>query len=558
MSVMSDSDTGRTREVLTDYPSHPVFGTIAPRIHYGLAEMRVALVFAVGFVAVTSGLFWAARAIPGIFDIGIFSTVVYLLSLVAMMCISMKVLDFVRAYKPWYWVTGNVHSGRAFSLGVFFGGLTLLPWFFQSWIAIPGFLDRVMLASVESQATDPLASLFIVFVPWVKGWYGNANRENAPFFYPNFLSFRSQRDLHLTDRNYGSRQRAPRSDGGSGSAGNGGGGSGGGSGGGGGGSGGGGNSGGNSAPAEGSKSQFEHLPDSVKERVHNAVNGYQSGKGQTPREQPGDAWSNLNYSGWERPHDAEVTFDDIGGMSSQINELERQVVMQAESNRDRYERLGVSLPNILLHGPPGTGKSFLAEALIGELNVPYLLTSGGDITSKYINASSSRVAWLFADAERLAEKYGMAVIFIDEIDAVLPDRRGESGHKEDEKVVDEFLKHLDDCTDKNIVVIGTTNHRDKLDDAAIRSGRMDLQLEVPKPKKVARTKILRAQLEDRACENIPTVELEEIAEHLDGATAADITHIVEDAALTAANRGYDQIEAGHLWGAVEDAVEDES
>jgi len=185
------------------------------------------------------------------------------------------------------------------------------------------------------------------------------------------------------------------------------------------------------------------------------------------------------------------------------------------------------------------------------------MTSGGEITSQCVNASSSRVAGMFRDARNLADKYGLAVIFIDEIDAVLPSRQAHGRHGEDKKVTNEFLKHLDSCTEEHVIVIGTTNYRDDLDDAAVRPGRMDLQAEVPPPNKAARVKIIEAQLEDRATGRIGTAELEKMSEHqLEGATAADITHIVEEAALLAANAGEDTITSRHLWKAVEETMSD--
>jgi len=563
--TMSDPDSSdRERRILTDHPQHPVFDTALSHVHRFLIRVRVALLSAIAFAVFSVGLMWGARVAPGMMGVP-YPGIAYIGSLVVAMVLSLTWLGVMYARKPWYWATGDARSGYRFRAGVLLGGLVLLPWFVQPLLSVPSVFTQFMFAPIESRVTDPLAGLLLLGVPMLKAWREDPMAVSGSSFFERF-NYNSVWDLHIADGNRVKESRLRRARGGHPSQDD---------------------ADSRQGPSKGSRrgdrnsndendgseeDLIDQVPESVKEEILEQAREGEDSSRSSDDDTDADAtdesddsaldqggvWNQLEFQ-WRAGNNVDVTFDDIGGMESKIEELERQLIRPAESDRERYEKLGVTLPNILLYGPPGTGKSYLAEAVIGELETPYLLTSGGDITSRWVNASSSRVSSLFNEAELLAKEYGMAVVFIDEIDAVLPDRRNTQGgnqHQEDKKVVDEFLKHLDDCTDKNVVVIGTTNYRDDLDDAAIRSGRIDLQLEVPLPEKEARTKVLRAQLESRAHEDIPTKELATMAEYLDGATAADLTRIVEDAALSAANNGYDQIEAKHLWASIDDTVND--
>ncbi|WP_170964409.1 ATP-binding protein [Natronomonas salsuginis] len=235
-----------------------------------------------------------------------------------------------------------------------------------------------------------------------------------------------------------------------------------------------------------------------------------------------------------------VGFDDIGGMDDLKDELRAEVITPLE-NREKAEELGVSAPNIVFHGPPGTGKTYTAEALATELGLPFAKLSGADVTSKWINESASKVNNLFTEARRVAAKEGGAVVFIDELDSVLKDRAGsESSHEEDNKVVNEFLSHLQDTKDHNIVFIGATNRMEALDEAGTRSGRIDKKIHVGKPDAKARKAILRAQLTDRK-HNLSETDIEDLAGATEGAVASDLEQIVNRAAKNVLLRGGDTI-----------------
>ena len=247
--------------------------------------------------------------------------------------------------------------------------------------------------------------------------------------------------------------------------------------------------------------------------------------------------------------ETDVSFDDIGGMDDLKTKLRNEAIKPLE-NPEKAEKLGVAAPNIIFHGPPGTGKTYTAEALATELGLPFASLSGADIQSKWINESSSMVNNLFSEAREMAAREGGAVVFLDELDSVLKNRSGSgSSHEEDNKVVNEFLNHLEDTKDHGIVFIGATNRLEALDDAGIRSGRIDLKIKVGKPDVEAREEILRAQLDDRE-HNIPETGIEELAAATDGAVAADLELLINRAAKNVLTRGGDVIQ----WSDVEVAV----
>ena len=169
----------------------------------------------------------------------------------------------------------------------------------------------------------------------------------------------------------------------------------------------------------------------------------------------------------------------------------RSVLRPLSHTDAAYERFNVSPPNdILLHGPPGTGKTHFARAIAGELGHPYLELSAGDIKSRWVNESTEQVNQLFKEAEQ----FERCVIFVDEIDALLAGR-GNDLHREHAQVVNEFLAHLDD-EDPSFLLIAATNRADLLDEAATRRGRFDQQYEVGLPDKEARELIFRVRLRE--------------------------------------------------------------
>ncbi|ODR82713.1 AAA family ATPase [Haladaptatus sp. W1] len=222
-----------------------------------------------------------------------------------------------------------------------------------------------------------------------------------------------------------------------------------------------------------------------------------------------------------------------------MDDLKRNImrsVLRPLSHTDAaYERFNVSPPNgILLHGPPGTGKTHFARAIAGELGHPYLELSAGDIKSRWVNESTEQVNQLFNEAEQ----FDRCVIFVDEIDALLAGR-GNDLHREHAQVVNEFLAHLDD-EDPSFLLIAATNRADLLDEAATRRGRFDQQYEVGLPDKEARELIFRVRLRELPSD-LDDDDYETLAEQTGDRSAADIVGMVDDAAMRAAERDAEAI-----------------
>lgn len=239
-------------------------------------------------------------------------------------------------------------------------------------------------------------------------------------------------------------------------------------------------------------------------------------------------------------NETDVCFDDIGGLRD-VKQTLRAEILRPLANPAKADELGVAAPNLILHGPPGTGKTYTAKALATELGVPFVSLSGADIQSKWINESASMVADLFDEAQRMASQEDGAVVFIDELDSVLKSRSSDgNAHEEDNKVVNEFLTHLEATKEHNIVFVGATNRLDALDEAGIRSGRIDLKIRIGKPDADAREAILRAQLADRNHEITDEI-ITELAAATDGAVAAQLEQLVNRAAKNVLARGGDTI-----------------
>lgn len=223
-----------------------------------------------------------------------------------------------------------------------------------------------------------------------------------------------------------------------------------------------------------------------------------------------------------------VTFDDVGGLSDVKHELRIDVLKPAKQP-EKAAKLGVNAPNIVFYGPPGTGKTYLATALAGELGYPFVKLSGADIQSKWINESAQKVNELFREARDVAAEHGGAVVFIDELDSVLKNRSAHgNAHAEDAKVVNEFLAHLEDTGENNIVFVGATNRIDSLDDAGIRPGRIDKKIQIGPPDKAGRKAVLAAQLGDRQ-HDLSNELLDRLSAKTEGFVAADLELLVSTA-----------------------------
>jgi transitional endoplasmic reticulum ATPase len=150
------------------------------------------------------------------------------------------------------------------------------------------------------------------------------------------------------------------------------------------------------------------------------------------------------------------------------------------------------LNGMLLYGPPGCGKTFIAQKFAEEVGYNFVMIKPSDLQSKYINATQENIAKLFKEAEEKAP----TIIFIDELDAIVPSREGEL-HQMHASAVNEVLAQMTNCGEKGIFVIGATNRPEKIDPAILRTGRLDKSVYLPPPDNNARSAIFKLYLKDR-------------------------------------------------------------
>lgn len=219
----------------------------------------------------------------------------------------------------------------------------------------------------------------------------------------------------------------------------------------------------------------------------------------------------------------EVNYDDVGGMGDTIRQL-REMVELPLRYPELFTRLGVDPPKgVLLHGPPGTGKTRLARAVANESEASFFTINGPEIMGSAYGESERRLREVFEEAG----KNSPSIVFIDEIDSIAPKRSGTPGEAE-KRLVAQLLTLMDGLNAHNhIVVIAATNRPDAIDEALRRPGRFDRTLLVLPPDQPAREAIFRYHLRDRPIEGIDPAALAKVT---DGYSGADIEHVCEGAA----------------------------
>ena len=230
------------------------------------------------------------------------------------------------------------------------------------------------------------------------------------------------------------------------------------------------------------------------------------------------------------PDNKKVTFDDVAGADEEKAEL--QEVVDFLRNPTKYTEIGARIPHgMLLVGPPGTGKTLLARAVAGEAGVQFLSISGSDFVEMYVGVGASRVRDLFDQAKRVAP----AIIFIDEIDAV-GRKRGSGlggGHDEREQTLKQLLVEMDGFSmNEGVIVMAATNRRDILDPALLRPGRFDRQIVVNRPDVKGREEILKVHSKGKRLDD--SVDLKTVARVTPGFTGADLSNLMNEAAIMAA------------------------
>lgn len=220
-------------------------------------------------------------------------------------------------------------------------------------------------------------------------------------------------------------------------------------------------------------------------------------------------------------------FSAIAGME-ELKETIRVDIIDALNKKQEYEEYGLSIPNgMLLYGPPGCGKTFFAEKMAEEIGFSFYQIKPSDIQSKWVNASQENIKNLFDEARENAP----SIIFIDELDALVPDRDTSNISHMNTTAVNEFLAQMNNCGEDGLFVVGATNRPNAIDPAVLRSGRLDKHVYLPPPDFEAREKMFRIYLEKR-----PTdlgINYSKIAEKTENYVSSDIKLIADQASREA-------------------------
>ncbi len=245
-----------------------------------------------------------------------------------------------------------------------------------------------------------------------------------------------------------------------------------------------------------------------------------------------------------------VTFKDVAGAKEAKEELVE--IVEFLKHPGKFLKLGAKIPKgVLLLGPPGTGKTLISKAVAGEANVPFFNISGSEFVEMFVGVGASRVRDLFKQAKKSAP----AIVFIDEIDAVGRHRGAGlgGGHDEREQTLNQILVEMDGFdTNTNVIVIAATNRPDVLDPALLRPGRFDRRVTMDLPDIEERLAILKIHAKNKPLSN--KIDLRVIAERTSGFSGADLSNLLNEAAILSARREKKEIEMFELTEAIEKVI----
>jgi cell division protease FtsH len=243
----------------------------------------------------------------------------------------------------------------------------------------------------------------------------------------------------------------------------------------------------------------------------------------------------------------QITFGDVAGIEGA--KLELTEVVDFLKNPDRFTAVGAKIPKgVLLVGPPGTGKTLLAKAVAGEAGVPFFSISGSEFVEMFVGVGASRVRDLFEQAKKNAP----CIVFIDEIDAVGRQRGAGlgGGNDEREQTLNQLLTEMDGFEgNTGIIIVAATNRPDVLDAALMRPGRFDRQVVVDRPDYNGRLQIL--QVHARGKTLAKDVDLDKVARRTPGFTGADLSNLLNEAAILAARRELTEVSNDEISDAIE-------
>jgi cell division protease FtsH len=243
----------------------------------------------------------------------------------------------------------------------------------------------------------------------------------------------------------------------------------------------------------------------------------------------------------------QVTFNDVAGIDQA--KLELGEVVEFLKYADRFTEVGAKIPKgVLLVGPPGTGKTLLARAVAGEAGVPFFSISGSEFVEMFVGVGASRVRDLFEQAKANAP----CIVFIDEIDAVGRQRGAGlgGGNDEREQTLNQLLTEMDGFEgNTGIIIIAATNRPDVLDAALLRPGRFDRQVVVDRPDYKGRLDILKVHARGKTLAK--DVDLDKIARRTPGFTGADLSNLLNEAAILAARRNLTEISMDEINDAID-------
>ena len=240
-----------------------------------------------------------------------------------------------------------------------------------------------------------------------------------------------------------------------------------------------------------------------------------------------------------------VTFKDVAGLDEEKNELIEIVNFLKEPKK--FQDMGAKIPKgILLYGKPGTGKTLIAKAIAGEANVPFISMSGSEFIEMFAGLGASRVRKLFEKAKKISP----CIVFIDEIDAIGSRRTSGSGAEtENNQTLNQLLVEMDGFeTDQTVIVLAATNRPEMLDKALLRPGRFDRQVTIPAPDSKGREEILKIHAANKKLAK--DIDLAEIANDTAGFTGAELSNVLNEAAIVATINKHKEITKDDLEEAV--------